>query len=181
MRSTVTSPTTACARVRHRLGPRLREESQRNGARQHIEGVYPKQEERECGSQPRWQGRRVAENAEAADAASEAPRFLLQKEKEAGLAAAANAMLQHARTPATTARAVAVDNVRWRQARPTDAPKAYDGRTQWQALASRTALHSQRGHRGSCWCGVSWGRRARKSFSKGHTLVPTTIHACCRR
>jgi len=42
LRSTVTSPTTACARVRHRLGPRLRGGSQGNGGRQNIGGVYPK-------------------------------------------------------------------------------------------------------------------------------------------
>ena len=73
------------------------------------------------------QGRRLAESAEAADAAPEAPPILSQKEKEAGLAAAAKAMLQQARRLASTARAVAADNVRWRQARQTDAPVAYDG------------------------------------------------------
>lgn len=70
-------------------------------------------------------GRRLAEVAEATVA--EAPLILSQKEKEAGLSAAAKAMLQQARRLATTARAVAADNVRWRQARQTDAPAAYDG------------------------------------------------------
>ena len=70
-------------------------------------------------------GRRLAEVAEATVA--EAPLILSQKEKEAGLAAAAKAMLQQARRLATTTRAVSADNVRWRQARQTDAPAAYDG------------------------------------------------------
>ena len=70
-------------------------------------------------------GRRLAEVAEATVA--EAPLILSQKEKEAGLAAAAKTMLQQARRLATTARAVAADNARWRQARQTDAPAAYDG------------------------------------------------------
>jgi hypothetical protein len=73
-------------------------------------------------------GRRLAEVAEATVAAPEAPLILSQKEKEAGLAAAAaKATLQHARIQATTAREVAADNVRWRQARQSDAPAAYDG------------------------------------------------------
>ena len=73
-------------------------------------------------------GRRLAEVAEATVAAPEAPLILSQKEKEAGLAAAAaKATLQHARIQATTAREVAADNVRWRQARQSDAPAAYNG------------------------------------------------------
>ena len=71
-------------------------------------------------------GRRLAEVAEATVA--EAPLILSQKEKEAGLAAAAaKATLQHARIQATTAREVAADNVRWRQARQSDASASCDG------------------------------------------------------
>lgn len=73
-------------------------------------------------------GRRLAEVAEATVAAPEAPLILSQKEKEAGLpgvaAAAAKAMLQQARRLAKTARAVAANNVHWRQARQSDAPAA---------------------------------------------------------
>ena len=70
-------------------------------------------------------GRRLAEVAEATVAAPKAPLILSQKEKEAGLAAAAaKATLQHARIQATTAREVAADNVRWQQARQSDAPAA---------------------------------------------------------
>ena len=72
-------------------------------------------------------GRQLVEVAEATGAAPETPLVLSQKEKEAGLAAAAKPMLQQARRLATTARSVAADNPRWRQARQTDAPAAYHG------------------------------------------------------
>ena len=50
-------------------------------------------------------------------------------------------MLQQARRLAATARAVAADNVRWRQARPTDGPVAYDGQIR-QREAHRGALQA---------------------------------------
>ena len=68
--------------------------------------------------------RQLPEVAEATGAAPETPLILSQKEKEAGLAAAAKPMLQQARRLATTARSVAADNARWRQARQTDASAA---------------------------------------------------------
>ncbi len=53
--------------------------------------------------------------------------ILSSKEKEGALSAAAKTMMRQARRLAATARAVAVDNVRWRQARKTEGPVAYDG------------------------------------------------------
>ncbi len=76
-------------------------------------------------------GRQLAKVAEATGAAPETPLILSQKEKEAGLAAAAKPMLQQARRLATIARLVAADNARWRQARQPDAPVAYDGQIRY--------------------------------------------------
>jgi hypothetical protein len=70
-------------------------------------------------------GRRLAESAEAAEAAQEAPRILSQKEKEAGLAVAAKGMLQQARRLCHN---LLRRQGRWRQARQTDAAGAFDGR-----------------------------------------------------
>ncbi len=85
-----------------------------------------------------------ARAAAAADAARAAPAALppTQKEKESGLAAAAKAMLQQARRLATTARAVAADNIRWQQARKTDGPAAYDGQIR-QREAQRAATSAR--------------------------------------
>jgi hypothetical protein len=66
--------------------------------------------------------------------------ILSSKEKEGTLATAAKAMLQQARRLAATARAVAVDNVRWRQARQLEGPVAYDGQIRQREAQRAGAL-----------------------------------------
>jgi hypothetical protein len=78
------------------------------------------------------QGKRVTAAAD--------PTFLHPKEKEGALAAAAKTMMQQARRLAATARAVAVDNVRWRQARQTEGPVAYDGQIRQREAQRAGAL-----------------------------------------
>ncbi len=69
-------------------------------------------------------------------------QILSAKDKEGGLATAAKAMLQQARRLAATARAVAVDNVRWRQARQLEGPVAYDGQIRQREAQRAGALGS---------------------------------------
>jgi hypothetical protein len=80
------------------------------------------------------QGKRVTAGADQP--------ILSSKEKEGTLATAAKAMLQQARKLAATARAVAVDNVRWRQARQLEGPVAYDGQIRQREAQRAGALGS---------------------------------------
>jgi hypothetical protein len=72
-------------------------------------------------------------------AAADQP-ILSPKEKEGTLATAAKTMMQQARRLAATARAVAVDNVRWRQARQLEGPVAYDGQIRQREAQRAGAL-----------------------------------------
>jgi hypothetical protein len=88
------------------------------------------------------QGRRIAAEADQT--------ISIPKDKEGGLAVAAKAMLQQARKLAATARAVAVENVSWRQARQLDVLQRASSRM--TGKSGRT-MHSERG---------LWARQANK-------------------